>query len=107
MKESQLQTTVEHYLSILESQGKLVYIKNNSGAFKTASGGFYRVGKAGSSDFLVFVKGGKCLHLEIKVEKGRQSNLQKEYEDKVTAIGHKYFLARSIDEVTEMLSRFV
>ena len=65
VKESQIQTAIEQYLRILEQNGRLVYIKNNSGAYRTGTGGFVRFGRSGSSDFLLFVDQGRCIHLEV------------------------------------------
>ena len=73
MKESLIQNAIEAYLSLLENQNKLVYLKNNSGAFQTRQGGFYRMGKRGSADFIVFINNGQTLHLEVKNEKGKQN----------------------------------
>jgi hypothetical protein len=103
MKESLIQTVIEQYLCLMENMGKLVYTKNNSGAVKTQRGGFVRFGKAGSPDFLIFLKDGKCLHLEVKNEKGRQADSQKDFQKKVEALGHRYIIVRSVDEVVKLL----
>jgi hypothetical protein len=105
MKESQTQSAIEQYLRILENQGKLVYQKNNSGAFRTERGSFIRYGKAGSPDFLVFLKDGACLHLEIKNEKGELTKNQLDYALKMDKLGHCYEVARSLDEVEKMLKK--
>ena len=39
------------------------------------------------------------LWIEVKNEKGKQSIEQKEFEQMVTKLGHRYILARSIDDL--------
>ena len=102
VKESQIQTAIEQYLRILEQNGRLVYIKNNSGAYRTGTGGFVRFGRSGSSDFLLFVDQGRCIHLEVKAEKGRQSKSQRDYQRLVERLGHKYLVVRSRKEVASL-----
>ena len=102
MKESQIQTAIEQYLRVLEQNGRLVYIKNNSGAYRTGTGGFVRFGRSGSSDFLLFVSEGRCIHLEVKAEKGRQSKSQRDYQRLVERLGHRYLVVRSVKEVASL-----
>lgn len=102
MKESLIQTAIEQYLKILENQGKIIYIKNNSGALKTDTR-FIRFGKAGSPDFFIFTNDGGCLHLEVKNEKGSQNENQIEYQNKIERLGHTYFIVRSVDEVERII----
>ena len=101
-KESQVQSAIEDYLKLLESGGRCAYIKNNSGAYKTERGGFVRFGRAGSPDFLLFLDGGRCWHLEVKTKTGRQSKSQKEYQAMVEELGHRYLIVRSLGEVVEL-----
>ncbi|MDP6999842.1 MAG: hypothetical protein QF569_27550 [Candidatus Poribacteria bacterium] len=101
-KESQVQSAIEDYLKLLERGGRCAYIKNNSGAYKTERGGFVRFGRAGSPDFLLFLDGGRCWHLEVKTAKGRQSKSQKDYQLMVEELGHLYLIVRSVGEVVEL-----
>ena len=102
MKESQLQSAIEDMLKIYEKVKSLIYIKNNSGATKVGDS-FIRFGKAGSPDFLVFLKGGRTLHLECKVGKNRQTANQKAYQQQCEKLGHIYQVVKSIKEVQELL----
>lgn len=103
MKESFIQTAIEQTLKYYENLGKIVYEKNNTGAYKTANGGFVRYGKAGSPDFYIFCKGGKTLMVEVKNEKGKQNENQKEFQDKITKLGFNYYIVRSVDDVDKLL----
>src|SRR5512147_2547800 len=98
MKESIIQTSIERYLIRLEKMGKILYIKNNSGAY-AVKGRYVRFGKRGSSDFLVFYEDGRTLHLEVKNEKGKQSAFQKAYQESCEKLGHEYVVVRSLEEV--------
>ena len=102
--ESELQTSIEKYLKLLEQAGRVVYIKNNSGAYKTAAGGFVRFGRSGSPDFLLFLPQGRCLHLEVKSYRGKLSQSQQDYQKLMTEIGHRYVIVRSLSEVERLFS---
>ncbi|HHZ91351.1 TPA: VRR-NUC domain-containing protein [Candidatus Poribacteria bacterium] len=101
--EKQIQIAIEQYLGILEKRKLLVYIKNNSGGLKTENGSFIRFGKAGSPDFLLFLTGGQTIHLEIKTPKGRLSESQKRYQDKVKALGHQYMVVCNVNDLNKLL----
>ena len=45
----------------------------------------------------------KFVGIEVKTLTGKQSNIQKEWEKKLTDIGVLYFLARSVDDVIKFL----
>ena len=83
-----------HYLSMKRH----FYWRNNSGATRTASGGFVRFGTAGSPDIIV-IKHGLFIGLEVKAPAGRQSPDQKEFERGVTEAGGEYHVVRTIDDV--------
>lgn len=107
MKEAGIQTAICQYLQYQENMGKLIYMRNNSGAVINQKGRFIKFGKRGSADIIIFVKGGKTLHVEIKNEKGRMSTSQLEMELKLKQLKHKYYLVRSVDEVELLLAKFI
>ena len=51
---------------------------------------------AGVSD-LVVIGNGKVLFVEMKIAKGRQSERQKEFQDIVESLNHKYVVCRSFE----------
>ena len=61
---------------------------------------------AGVSD-LIAVGNGKVLFVEMKSEKGRQTEYQKEFEKRVTALGHTYVVCRSLAEFAAQVSRWL
>ena len=106
MRESATQYAIKQYLEIMEAQGKVVYIKNNSGAFKTDSGSFYRMGRPGSSDFIVAVRGGVTLWLEVKTAKTKQNENQLAFQTNIEKLGHIYKVVRSVDEVVSIIKQY-
>lgn len=59
---------------------------------------------AGVSDLMMLVprRGYHALCVEVKTIKGRQSEFQKAWEQKVEAQGFKYAIVRSLDEFVEL-----
>lgn len=58
--------------------------------------------KAGVSDLIV-VKYGEVIFVEVKNEKGRQSPVQKEFEEIITDLGFRYVLVRSLAEFKSLI----
>ena len=52
---------------------------------------------AGVSD-LIIIQPNRIIFIELKTEKGVQSNEQKSFEKKVKNLGFEYYLIRSMDE---------
>lgn len=114
--EKHIQTSIEDLLALQENLGRLVYQKNNSGAIKIKHPGgqssFVRFGKPGSPDFLVWRKTKitmlgaevfETLFIEVKTEKGRLSDKQKEFRDKIEKLGGKYYLVRSFEDAKKII----
>lgn len=106
-KESAIQKMIEDHLIKLERKEKIVFIKNNTGAFKTAHGAYVRFGKAGSPDFLIFLKAGQIIHLEVKSETGEQNDNQIKYQIKIEKLSHLYYIVRDLSEVEKILEKYI
>ncbi|HPD61396.1 MAG TPA: VRR-NUC domain-containing protein [Thermodesulfobacteriota bacterium] len=104
MKESGIISAIAQYLQYQENAGRLIFIRNNTGAFTNPKGKFFRMGKPGSPDFLVFIHNGRCLHIEVKNEKGKLNENQIEYSEKIKNLGHDYHVARNLDDVERLLA---
>jgi len=98
MKESNLVTTICEYLQVLENQGKLVFVRNNSGAV-VVDKRFFRFGKKGSPDIFIFLEKGRVIHCECKTGKGRLNKNQINYQKKITKLEHEYWVVNSIDTI--------
>lgn len=102
MKERTLQKVVLDYLSAK----KIFHWRNNSGAFKTDRGGFYRFGAVGSPDIFVVLKIKKLavvVGLEIKSKNGKQSAVQKQWQKEFESNNGFYFIIKDINELEDKL----
>jgi len=92
--------------------------RQNVGAVEAVYHGnsrFMRFGVPGMADVLAFpywlmsskadnvIKIIKPLWIEVKTATGKQSDLQKSFQQQVESHGHKYVIARSIEDVEEAL----
>jgi len=59
---------------------------------------------AGVSDLIMVIEG-RVIFCEIKDDKGRQKPDQIAFEQKVTKLGHQYYLIRSLEEFKEMVEK--
>lgn len=57
---------------------------------------------AGVSD-LIIIQPDKILFIELKIEKGIQSDTQKDFEKRVTELGYEYYLIRSFEQFTNLI----
>lgn len=53
---------------------------------------------AGVADLIILMPNAKTIFVEVKTEKGIQSDKQKDFEKTVTDLGFKYYLVRSLEE---------
>ena len=105
--ENQIQKAIIDYLQIYENLGQLVFIRNNSFAGQIMrhdnSVGYVKNSKKGSPDILIFINKGQVIHLEVKTKKGSLSEDQIKWKKNVEKLGHKFFIARSIDDVDNII----
>ena len=98
-KEKDIQRTILDYLLVK----RIFHWRQNSGAFKTDAGGFYRIGIVGAPDIFILRKG-IIYACEVKNEKGKQSESQKAFQEQFEKAGGVYFIARTLEDVIEKLS---
>lgn len=103
--EHTLQNAIEDYLVFKN----WLVIRINSGAIKTDNG-FFRCYKviakncnmtAGISD-LIAMKNGKVLFIEVKTDKGKQTEFQKEFQKVCLKHNQTYLIIRNIDELIKI-----
>ncbi|KKK89499.1 hypothetical protein LCGC14_2732490 [marine sediment metagenome] len=105
MKEADLKRTVQEYLDWGQNQGRWLYLRLNAGNFIEVRGNTRRrvMGcQPGTSDFVVITNISTSF-IELKSEKGKQSETQKEFQAKVEELGCYYFIIRSIEKLMEVL----
>lgn len=95
MKEAATQRAILEYLALK----RYFHWRNNTGAYKTARGGFIRYGTPGSSPDIFLIKNGFVWGIEVKTERGKLSEHQEAFCVAFTEAGATYLVARSIDDV--------
>src|SRR3990167_6629608 len=96
--EGSLQRTIIEYLRLR----RIFHYRQNTGAFKTERGGFYRFGVSGAPDIVVVVNG-RYIGLEVKMGRNKQSIAQKKFQQELEQAGGLYWLVHSLEDVIEKL----
>jgi len=107
MKETDIQRAILDYLAARH----MLAFRMNTGAMVSEYKGkkrFMRFGTPGMADVLTFgryhfMDVSMPIWIEVKAEKGKQSELQKSFQKQVEREGHRYILAWSVDDVIEAL----
>lgn len=110
ISETDIQSAIIRYLTILENQGKLFFNRTNNipPVNKDHKGnvvGFRRLpvgAKKGIPDIWVILQG-RTIGLEVKTATGRQSKEQKEIEERFKKNGAEYYIVRSLEDVEKIL----
>lgn len=58
---------------------------------------------AGVADLVVLLPQGKSLYIEMKVNGNRQTDNQKEFQEKVTSLGHTYAVCYTFEEFQKII----
>ncbi len=78
--------------------------RQNTGAARTALGALVRFGVPGQADISgLRLPHGQRIEIEVKSPKGRQSQQQRRYQAMIENCGGIYILARSLEDVREVL----
>ncbi|NPV51712.1 MAG: VRR-NUC domain-containing protein [Candidatus Methanofastidiosum sp.] len=95
------QNLVKAVLEYLYYKG-FIAIRNNSGVIFIGNGErkrAIRVGLSGSADIIACSPKGNFVAIECKSKKGKLTNKQKEFLDKVKTLGGVALIVRSLDDV--------
>lgn len=57
---------------------------------------------AGVADLIILKPNAECIFVEVKKDKGVQSEVQKSFENKVKDLGFRYYIVRSLDEFKKL-----
>ncbi|MEG1365511.1 MAG: VRR-NUC domain-containing protein [Cetobacterium sp.] len=105
--ETQIQSSIIDYLQILENKGKIFFQRvNNTPVYDPIGKKFRSMAKGtkkGFPDILVLING-RTIGFEVKTATGKQSEDQKDIENKFKQHGQEYFVVRSLDEVIKVLA---
>lgn len=105
MKENLIQKAIINYLQLKENIWELYFFRSWAWAVRVKGENgrdrFFKNGKAGCPDITV-CKNGKFIWLEVKNEKWKQSEKQKEAEKKINKVWWEYYIVRSVSEVMSL-----
>lgn len=107
MLEARIQAEIVKYLSELRRKGEIEFfsVPNEAAGNAVRQGQMIAMGlRPGVSDLVVLFSGGKAMFLEVKNEKGVQSERQKQFQETVQRLGFQYFIVRSLDDVKRILA---
>lgn len=99
-KEKEIQQTIIEWLLLK----KIFHWRQNSGAFKTETGGFYKMGIVGAPDIFI-LKDGVIYGCEVKNKAGKQNDNQIAFQKQFTKAGGVYFIARDVEDVIDILCK--
>jgi hypothetical protein len=105
MKESELKSVIVDYLEICQRQGKLYWDRLNSGDFIEVRGPTRRRVKGcrkGTADLFI-LSDSRVIFLELKSEKGKQTETQKEFEMTMKLYGNEYYIVKSFEDLETIL----
>ena len=109
MNESQLQQSiVMHYnnnycLKNMNPRGLILAIPNGGSRHFLEAKNLKATGLlAGASDLILITPEGKLIFIELKAEKGTQSEVQKIFEERVKNLNFDYFIIRSLEEFKKL-----
>ncbi len=114
LTEADIIRVINDYLQIQRNQGKLMYIRNNTGAIPIEDGKnkrrYIRFGDKGSPDFFVWEKDyyldnpgfyTRSIAIEAKSDIGKQSKDQIKWQADFENIGGEYYIVRSLEDLIE------
>lgn len=81
--------------------------RNNTGALPDKNGRMIKFGIPGSPDILGILTTGQWLGIEVKAEKGRQSEQQKRFQTMIERFNGVYILARSVQEAIDGVTKAI
>jgi hypothetical protein len=101
--EGAVQSYVIQRLELLERTGKCYHFRNNSFTGRVTryngSQGYVKNGKPGMPDIIAVFRDGIFTGIEVKSATGRQSPEQKRAQSQIEALGGRYWLVRTPEEL--------
>lgn len=63
--------------------------------------------RAGVADLVILMPGARTVFIELKVEKGKQSDSQVFFEKTVTGMGFEYHICRTFEEFKNLIEKII
>jgi hypothetical protein len=103
MKEKDLSKLVREYLQLNENLGRIYFVRNNSFAgkltYKNGTSSYIKNNKKGTPDFLVLMKGGHFVGLELKGDKGKLDEDQEITKNQIKMLGGTFVEVRDLKDI--------
>jgi hypothetical protein len=100
-EESKIQAEI---VKELRRRGYLIFsVSNDSGGDSRRMGTYITLGLLPGVPDLIIALPGRVMGLEVKSPTGKQGPKQIAFQAKWEALGHKYFVVRSLDETLKIL----
>lgn len=105
-QESQLQQMCVRYFRYVYPQ-YLIYAVPNGGTRNPIEAKRLKAEGvlAGVADLTILLPQGKSIYIEMKVKGNRQTDNQKEFQQKAEALGYKYYVCYSFDEFKAIIEK--
>ena len=104
LSERELQTKVDQLLRKLEKQKLLSYLRISIGMFLNLKGDKkYKIGRAGFSDYVIFLKGGESIFVELKDNKKLINENQQRFQQVMKNLNFNYYIVTTISELWYIL----
>lgn len=91
-------------LDILKARGALDYFRVNVGGVMRGGRKCPNKDMAGFSDIIILTPTPCTIFLELKAAKTKQSDDQIEFQRRIEAAGHKYYVSRSKEDLCNILN---
>ena len=104
MNERHLQRQAIEYLTYEQNSGRLLFLRVNSGMIPidAARRRMVRMAPAGFPDLIIFGQR-RTVFVELKSEKGKQTESQREFERKAQTLNYQYAVIRSFIELQALV----
>jgi len=105
--EDDIQAAIVRYFRLQYPNYIIAAVPNGAQRNKITASILKRTGTlAGFSDLIIILPN-RVIFCEVKTEKGRQSENQKEFQKKIESLGYAYLVVRSIDEFINELKKYI
>ena len=105
-QESQLQQMCVRYFRYVYPQ-YVIYATPNGGSRNPVEAKRLKAEGvlAGVADLTVLLPNGRIIYIEMKVKGNRQTDNQKDFQQKAEALGYKYYVCYSFDEFKAIIEK--
>lgn len=107
-EEAKIQQAIVRYFAVrYPNQRGLLFLNHNNAISAREGVNAARMGRvAGVADLTYLSPNGRAVLIEIKTPKGKQSDVQKEWQKMVETAGYAYEIVRTIDDAIALFDKY-